>query len=331
MSQPAVAHPSSLGTVLELTRAEMERVNERIRQRLSSDVLLIKQIAEHIIQGGGKRLRPVVHLLAARACGYEGRDHVDLAAIIEFIHTATLLHDDVVDQSEVRRGRAAAQTLWGNSASVLVGDFLYSRSFEMMVSLDRMPVMDVLARTTNTIAEGEVQQLLTMGDPSVDETRYMRVVKDKTARLFSAACELGAVLVDCESAWRQSLARFGTGLGSAFQIMDDVLDYSADGDTLGKQLGDDLAEGKPTLPLIYARERAGKPQREVLEQALRHPADHHLGAVMEILHDTRALERAREKSRQIAATALQELDSLPDTPHRHALATVGTYAVERDY
>ena len=309
----------------------MERVNERIRERLNSDVLLIKQIAEHIIQGGGKRLRPVVHLLAARACGYEGRDHVDLAAIIEFIHTATLLHDDVVDQSEVRRGRAAAQTLWGNSASVLVGDFLYSRSFEMMVDLDRMPVMDVLARTTNVIAEGEVQQLLTMGDPTVDEARYMRVVQDKTARLFSAASELGAVLVDPDSIWRQPLERFGTGLGSAFQIMDDVLDYSADGDTLGKQLGDDLAEGKPTLPLIYAHQSAGKSQREVLKQALSAPADHHLGAVMEILHDTRALDRARDKSREIARAALRELDTLPDTPQQQALATVCNYAVERDY
>ncbi|MCB1571810.1 MAG: polyprenyl synthetase family protein, partial [Xanthomonadales bacterium] len=228
----------------------MSAVNALIRSRLASDVVLINQISEHIISSGGKRLRPMLHLLAARAAGYQGNDHVPLAALIEFIHTSTLLHDDVVDESDLRRGRKTANALWGNAASVLVGDFLYSRSFQMMVELDSMRIMRILADTTNRIAEGEVLQLLNIGNADTSEQAYLDVIERKTAVLFSAATRLGAVLAGLPRDQEEALARYGLDLGYAFQIADDVLDYVSDAETLGKNIGDDLAEGKPTLPVI---------------------------------------------------------------------------------
>jgi len=241
--------------VQALVAAEMQAVNALIRTRLASDVVLVNQVAEHIVGGGGKRLRPLLHLVAARAAGYRGRDQIELAAVIEFIHTATLLHDDVVDESDLRRGRKTANAVWGNAASVLVGDFLYSRAFQMMVELDRMRVMQILADTTNRIAEGEVLQLLNIGNPDTDETAYLNVIERKTAVLFAAATRLGAVLAELSAEQEEALAKYGLDLGFAFQIADDVLDYVSDAGTLGKNVGDDLAEGKPTLPLIYAIDR----------------------------------------------------------------------------
>src|SRR5512142_2291936 len=253
-----------------LAAADMKSVDALIRARLASDVVLINQIAEHIIGGGGKRLRPMLVLLAAQALGYTGRLHVLLAAVVEFIHTATLLHDDVVDESDLRRGRQTANALWGNAASVLVGDFLYSRAFQMMVEADDMRVMRLLADTTNQIAEGEVLQLLNVHNPDTDEAAYLRVIERKTAVLFAAATRLGALLAGVPAAQQEALARYGLNLGYAFQIADDVLDYVSDAGTLGKNVGDDLAEGKPTLPLIYAIEKsapaeAGKLRRAITE------------------------------------------------------------------
>src|SRR5262249_1603486 len=240
----------------------MQAVNALIRARLSSDVVLVNQVAEHIVGGGGKRLRPLLHLVAARAAGYRGRDQIALAAVIEFIHTATLLHDDVVDESDLRRGRKTANAVWGNAASVLVGDFLYSRAFQMMVELDRMRVMRILADTTNRIAEGEVLQLLNIGNPETSEAAYLDVIERKTAVLFSAGTRLGGVISDLPRDQEEALARYGLELGFAFQIADDVLDYVSDSGTLGKNIGDDLAEGKPTLPLIYAIARSAPEQAQ---------------------------------------------------------------------
>jgi len=242
--------------VRALAADDMKDVDALIRHRLSSDVVLINRIADHIIAGGGKRLRPMLHVLAARAAGYEGSGHAKLAAIVEFIHTSTLLHDDVVDESDMRRGRKTANALWGNAASVLVGDFLYSRSFQLMVELDDMRIMRILADTTNTIAEGEVLQLLNIGNADVDEAAYLAVIERKTAVLFAAATELGGVLGGLPDAQTAALRRYGMELGYAFQIADDLLDYVSDAETLGKNIGDDLAEGKPTLPLIYAMQTA---------------------------------------------------------------------------
>ncbi|HEX7770273.1 MAG TPA: polyprenyl synthetase family protein, partial [Dokdonella sp.] len=247
----------------------MAAVDALIRTRLASDVVLVNQVAEYIVGGGGKRLRPMLHLLAAHAAGYRGRDHLQLAALIEFIHTSTLLHDDVVDESDLRRGRKTANAVWGNAASVLVGDFLYSRSFQMMVELDSMRVMRILADTTNRIAEGEVLQLLNIGNPDTHEQAYLDVIERKTAVLFAAATRLGAVLAGLAAPQEDALARYGLDLGHAFQIADDVLDYASDAGTLGKNVGDDLAEGKPTLPLIIAIERSAPAQATMLREALR--------------------------------------------------------------
>ncbi|HEY1588989.1 MAG TPA: polyprenyl synthetase family protein, partial [Rhodanobacter sp.] len=268
---PADASPAAdFAHVRDLAAADMQRVDALIRQRLSSDVVLINQIADHIIASGGKRLRPMLHVLAAGAAGYRGDHHTKLAAIIEFIHTSTLLHDDVVDESDLRRGRKTANALWGNAASVLVGDFLYSRSFQLMVELDDMRIMRILADTTNTIAEGEVLQLLNIGNADVSEAAYLAVIERKTAVLFAAATELGGILGGLPESQVTALRRYGMELGYAFQIADDLLDYVGDASTLGKNIGDDLAEGKPTLPLIYALERANPEQVQSLRHAIEH-------------------------------------------------------------
>ena len=328
-SLAADARPADFDAVRALAAADMSRVDALIRTRLASDVVLIHQIAEYIIGAGGKRLRPMLHVLAARAAGYHGDESVTLAAVIEFIHTATLLHDDVVDDSALRRGRKTANAVWGNAASVLVGDFLYSRAFQLMVELDRMRVMRILADTTNAIAEGEVLQLLNIGNPDTDEAAYLRVIERKTAVLFAAATELGGVLAGLPAAQEQALRRYGMELGFAFQIADDLLDFVADSTTLGKNVGDDLAEGKPTLPVIYALQNATPAQAAALRRAIRSGGLESLDAIVAALRDSGAIERTRERARRHAAAANAELAALPASPWREALATLADYAVER--
>jgi octaprenyl-diphosphate synthase len=292
-------------------------------------VVLINAIGEHIVGGGGKRLRPMLHVLAAHAAGYQGDAHIELAAVIEFIHTATLLHDDVVDGSDLRRGRKTANAAWGNAASVLVGDFLYSRAFQMMVEVDRMEVMRILADTTNSIAEGEVLQLLNIGKAETDEAAYMRVIERKTAVLFAAATQLGGVLAGLSEDQCLALRRYGMQLGCAFQIADDLLDYVSDADTLGKNIGDDLAEGKPTLPLIYAIQRSTPMQAEILRNAITSQRLAALDVIVAAIRSSGALDRTRTRAQTHAAAAHAALDALPPSKYRDALAGLADYAVNR--
>jgi len=317
--------------VRALAADDMKDVDALIRHRLSSDVVLINRIADHIIAGGGKRLRPMLHVLAARAAGYEGAEHAKLAAIVEFIHTSTLLHDDVVDESDMRRGRKTANALWGNAASVLVGDFLYSRSFQLMVELDDMRIMRILADTTNTIAEGEVLQLLNIGNADVDESAYLAVIERKTAVLFAAATELGGVLGGLPVEQVAALRRYGMELGYAFQIADDLLDYVSDAETLGKNIGDDLAEGKPTLPLIYAMQSADDEQLKSLRHAIEHGGLDSLDRIVAAIRDSGALDRTHAKAVAHAMAAREALSALPASPHRDALAALADYSVERRF
>lgn len=327
---PSPHRGAGLADALAQTAADRARVDALIRERLRSDVLLVNQVAEHIVAGGGKRLRPLVVLLAARAAGHAGSDHHLAAAIIEFIHTATLLHDDVVDQSELRRGRRTANALFGNAASVLVGDFLYSRAFQLMVELGRPAVMAVLADTTNRIAEGEVLQLMHVHNPDVDEAAYRRVIERKTAVLFEAAGRLGALLADAPDATAEALALYGRELGFAFQIADDWLDYVAETGSLGKNLGDDLAEGKATLPMIRALATATQSERETLRRALVDGDVAALPAVQRIIERSGALDHARAAAEVHAQAAIDALAALPASPERDALAALARYAVERD-
>ncbi len=316
--------------IFDLCAEDMEAINGLIRDSLDSDVVLIRQIAEYIIGSGGKRLRPMLVCLSARACGYRGWDHVPLAAIIEFIHTATLLHDDVVDESDMRRGQQSAHSVWGNASSVLVGDFLYSRSFQMMVEVGSMRVMEVLSNATNLIAEGEVEQLLNMHDPEVSEERYFKVIEKKTAKLFEAACQLGAVLAksrDMES----DMASYGRALGTAFQVADDVLDYSGDGDKLGKNVGDDLSEGKPTLPLILCRKHMERDEQRMLDEAIRDGKVEHLGRIMEIIVSSGALRRSRQRARAFALAAKDSLEGLEESKWTEAMRTLADYSINREF
>jgi octaprenyl-diphosphate synthase len=317
--------------VRALAEGDMQRVDALIRQRLASDVVLINQIADHIIAGGGKRLRPMLHALAARAAGYTGDKHLKLAAVIEFIHTSTLLHDDVVDESDLRRGRKTANALWGNAASVLVGDFLYSRSFQLMVELDDMRIMRILADTTNTIAEGEVLQLLNIGNADVSEAAYLAVIERKTAVLFAAATELGGLLGGLPDNQVAALRRYGMQLGYAFQIADDLLDYVSDSRTLGKNIGDDLAEGKPTLPLIYALEKAPADQAQSLRHAVEHGELASLDRIIATIRDSGALERTHQRAASHAAAAQAALSEIPASPYRGALMALASYAVDRTH
>ena len=308
---------------------DMAAVDRVLRESLNSDVALIRQVAEHIIGGGGKRLRPALLLLAASACGYVGRDHHTLAAAIEMIHTATLLHDDVVDESALRRGRATANALFGNAASVLVGDFLYSRAFQMMVGIGRMRVLDVLADATNVIAEGEVLQLMNMHDPDLAVDDYLRVIRFKTAKLFEASARLGAVLADAEPAVEESCAAYGRSLGTAFQLVDDLLDYEGATVQLGKNVGDDLREGKPTLPLLLAMERGSAEERQLVRHAIENGEVGRLADIVEIVRRTGALEATREAARAEAEKARQALALLPGSPYREALLELCVRSVER--
>ena len=308
----------------------MRRVDALIRRRLASDVVLINQVGEHIVGGGGKRLRPVLVLLASRAAGYAGDDHVQAAAIVEFIHTATLLHDDVVDESGQRRGRPTANALWGNAASVLVGDFLYSRSFEMMVELDRMRIMQVLAETTNRIAEGEVLQLLHLNNPDTDERAYLEVIERKTAVLFAAAARLGAILANLPREREDAFAEYGIALGMAFQIADDVLDYVADAAALGKNLGDDLAEGKATLPLIRTLASASPERAETIRRTIASGDLSALPQIVAMIRECGAIAQSREVAARYVAEAKAALAGIEDSPWREALGIVADFAVDRD-
>ena len=316
--------------VIALCADDMASVNSLIRDSLDSGVVLIRQISQYIIGSGGKRLRPMLMILAAQACGYQGRHHVTLAAIIEFIHTATLLHDDVVDDSDLRRGKETAHAVWGNAASVLVGDFLYSRSFQMMVGVDSMRVMEVLANTTNTIAEGEVEQLLNMHDPEVSQQRYFSVIEKKTARLFEAACQLGAILTGREEL-ETALATFGRELGTAFQVADDVLDYMADVDKLGKNSGDDLAEGKATLPLILCREQAGEQDRKLIDESIRKGDLGQLHRITALIRDSGALDQATQVAHDRANAALAAIEPLAPSRWKDSMEQLARYSVTRDY
>lgn len=323
--------PAAFDSVSALAADDMQRVDALIRHRLASDVVLINQIADHIIASGGKRLRPMLHVLAAGAAGYRGEQQIKLAAVIEFIHTSTLLHDDVVDGSDLRRGHKSANAVWGNAASVLVGDFLYSRSFQLMVELDNMRIMRILADTTNTIAEGEVLQLLNIGNADVDEAAYLAVIERKTAVLFAAATELGGLLGGLPDAQVAALRQYGMQLGYAFQIADDLLDYVSDADTLGKNIGDDLAEGKPTLPLIYALEKADAAEANTLRRAIENGGVDGLDRILNAIHNSGALRRTRERALHHADAARHALETLPDSRYRDALLTLADYSVQRDH
>jgi octaprenyl-diphosphate synthase len=325
---PCTASFRDFADVQALAAEDSRRVDALIRARLQSQVLLVNQVAEHII-AGGKRLRPMVVLLAARAAGYRGDDHIAAAAIIEFIHTATLLHDDVVDESSLRRGRRTANDVFGNAASVLVGDFLYSRSFQLMVDLDRMAVMRLLADTTNAIAEGEVLQLMHLNNPDTSEDDYFRVIERKTAILFAAATELGALLAARPHEEQAALREYGHSLGMAFQIADDILDYEADEADLGKNLGDDLAEGKPTLPLIHALGKASEAQRKSLRDAIESGGREHLPLVLAAIREHSGIGYARARAEAFAARAIAALEALPPSSHRDALAFLAGFAVAR--
>lgn len=320
---------NELEWVHELVGPDMARVDHCVRDHLASDVVLVNQVAQHIVAGGGKRLRPMLVLLAAKACSYQGDQHIQLAAVIEFIHTATLLHDDVVDESGQRRGNDTANTRFGNAASVLVGDFLYSRAFQMMVETDSMAVMDILADATNTIAEGEVLQLMYTHDPNVSEGQYLQVISCKTAKLFQAAARLGAVLGAGLDEGEAALGEFGLHLGLAFQIADDALDYDAKSTTLGKNAGDDLAEGKPTLPLIYAMRHADPHQAASLRSIIESGSRDDLDRVLEIIKATGALQYANDYAVREAALARAALDVLPESSYRDAMAQLADYAVAR--
>ncbi|RPH44700.1 MAG: octaprenyl diphosphate synthase [Burkholderiales bacterium] len=308
-----------------------------IGQRLRSEVVLVNTVADYIVGAGGKRLRPVMLLLSARALGYgtrpgerEAAHHVLLATVVEFIHTATLLHDDVVDESALRRGRQTANAAFGNAASVLVGDFLYSRAFQMMVEVDRMRVMKILADATNTIAEGEVLQLMNVNDPDVDEERYLQVIRYKTARLFEAAAQLGAVLVDAAPAVEAAAAEFGRRIGTAFQLIDDVLDYSGVTADIGKNVGDDLREGKPTLPLIHVMRHGTGPAREMVREAIREGHTEHFDEILAAIGSTGALDYTRRRAREEVDAGRAALQCFPDGEHRAALIALAEQAVERD-
>jgi octaprenyl-diphosphate synthase len=320
-----------LEDIRALVADDLRRVDQVIVDRLASDVVLINQISRYIVGAGGKRLRPLSVLLAARACGYAGAHHVEAAAIIEFIHTATLLHDDVVDGSEMRRGRDTANHVFGNQASVLVGDYLYSRSFQMMVSLDDLRIQGVMADATNTIAMGEVLQLMNANDPETTEERYLEVIYRKTAKLFEAGAQMAAILANASRPVELAMIAYGCHLGTAFQLVDDMLDYRADREELGKNLGDDLAEGKPTLPLIHALSRAPAEEAARIRRAIEEGGLHDLEAITRTIESSGGLEytaRLAQRERDLANEALAEL---PDSAYKQALRALADFAVSRTH
>jgi len=323
--------PSAQTQIIQPISADLQAVDAVIRQKLHSEVALVNQIADYIISAGGKRIRPVLVLLMANAYGYTGAHHHQLAAVVEFIHTATLLHDDVVDESSLRRGRKTANALFGNAASVLVGDFLYSRAFQMMVGVGDIRVMEILADATNVIAEGEVLQLLNMHDPDVTEERYTQVIRSKTAKLFEAAAQLGALVAGADEAQIEAAAEYGRSIGTAFQLIDDVLDYSGQAEDIGKNVGDDLREGKATLPLIYLMEHGTAEQRELVRGCIENGDEQHFDAVLTAVTMSGALDYTRRKAEQAAAAAMAAVTTLPPTPFKEALQQLSHFAVNRNH
>ncbi len=321
----------TLEQLYALIGPDMKAVDAVIRDRLHSDVVLVRQVAEYIINSGGKRMRPALVLLVAGALDYRGSHHHELAAVVEFIHTATLLHDDVVDESALRRGRDTANAAFGNAASVLVGDFLYSRAFQMMVAIDNMRVMQVLSDATNVIAEGEVLQLMNCHDADVDEVRYMQVIHYKTAKLFEAAAQLGAIVSHAEPQIERALALYGMHLGTAFQLIDDVLDYSGEEADTGKHIGDDLAEGKPTLPLIYVMQHGTPAQAACVRQAIESGGRDDFPAVLAAVRSSGALDHARRRAEQEAEWARDAISCLGDSNYKKALLQLSFFAVERNH
>jgi octaprenyl-diphosphate synthase len=319
----------SLDDVNQLARADMSAVDDLIRESLTSDVTLVSQVSEYIVTSGGKRLRPLIVLLAARALGYTGRHHIHCAAIVEFIHTATLLHDDVVDSSARRRGRDTANTVFGNQASVLVGDFLYSRAFQMMVDVGRMRVMQILADATNTIAAGEVMQLMNVHDPDISEESYRQVIYRKTARLFEAGAQIAAVLAERDPRDEEAMVQYGQNLGTAFQLIDDALDYDAMPEELGKNLGDDLAEGKTTLPLIYAMENGSDSERQMIRGAIESDGLPRLGDIQSIIESTGALRYTTSRAQEAADIAIDSLSAIPESDYKQAMIAIAEFAVKR--
>lgn len=316
--------------IRQLSQDDMTAVNHHIFSQLTSDVALINQLGIYIVNSGGKRLRPLLTTLAARAVGYQGHQHITLATIIEFIHTATLLHDDVVDESTLRRGQETANAVFGNQASVLVGDFLYTRAFQLMVSLKRMEVMEILADATNKIAEGEVLQLMNVHDADTSEENYMQVIYCKTAKLFEAATQLAAIIANQPVAVIDAMKAYGVHLGTAFQLIDDVLDYQADSEELGKNIGDDLAEGKPTLPLIHALKHGTSEQQALIREAItENNGLQHLDAIMTAMQQTGAFDYSRNKAMQEAQKAKQALTIVPDSPYKDALLQLADLSVAR--
>ncbi|MEW4981919.1 MAG: octaprenyl diphosphate synthase [Cycloclasticus sp.] len=327
----AASQPIDFKTIQQLMSPIMAQVDKEILQELNSDVVLINQIGFHIVNSGGKRLRPMLVALSACALGYEGKDHTTLAAVIEFIHTATLLHDDVVDESDMRRGDETANAIWGNAASVLVGDFLYSRSFEMMVGVNNMRVMDILSHATNAIAEGEVLQLLNINNPDTSEAQYLEVIRRKTAKLFEAGTRLGAVLANKDEETEKALSTYGLHLGNAFQIMDDMLDYTADVAELGKNLGDDLAEGKPTLPLIHAMAHGTAEQSKFIKETIKNGNRDAYLDILAIIKSTGSLDYTAQLADQEAQKAIDALSNIPDSNYKQAMEQLALFSIQRSY
>ncbi|OCA52530.1 octaprenyl diphosphate synthase [Photorhabdus namnaonensis] len=320
----------NLESIIKLTADDMAAVNETILSQLNSDVTLINQLGYYIISGGGKRLRPIIAILASRALGYQGDKHITVAALIEFIHTATLLHDDVVDESDMRRGKATANAMFGNAASVLVGDFIYTRSFQMMTALNSMRVLKLMSEATNVIAEGEVLQLMNCNDPNISEDDYMRVIYSKTARLFEVAAHASAILSNATSEQETALQNYGRYLGTAFQLIDDLLDYDADSDTLGKNTGDDLNEGKPTLPLLHAMNHGTPEQSALIREAIEKGNGRHLlETVLVTMKQCGSLEYTRKRAEEEADKAIAALQALGNSPYKQALVGLAHIAVQR--
>ncbi len=320
-----------LAPILSAVQEDMTRVDELMQDKLQSSVPTINDLGSYIIESGGKRLRPVMVLLAARACGYTGSDHIKMAVIIEFVHTATLLHDDVVDESMMRRGRETANARWGNNLSVLVGDFLYSRAFEMMVEVGHMRVMQLLAQATNVISEGEVRQALNRGNADLTETDYLEVIASKTARLFAAAAELGAVAAQLDDQQRQQLSDYGNNIGIAYQLLDDVLDYQGEAKVIGKNIGDDLAEGQPTLPLIRAMQSSSDQKRELLRSAIETPGSVPLDKVVDVIESSDAIAYTARRAKEHAELAKLALGDLPDSNAKTAMLQLTDFAISRAF
>jgi octaprenyl-diphosphate synthase len=321
----------NVADILAPVMEDMNAVNRLIAARLQSEVVLINQMAAYIVNSGGKRLRPLLALLTARACGYRGERHIQLATIIEFIHTATLLHDDVVDSSDLRRGQQTANAVWGNPASVLVGDFLYSRAFEMMVELNDLRVLEILAHATNVIAEGEVLQLLNVHNPETSEQQYLRVIRSKTAKLFEAGARLGALIAGQAEHMQSALAAYGMHLGTAFQLIDDVLDYNADPQEIGKNIGDDLAEGKPTLPLIYVMEHGNPAQAACVRGAIEDGGRDRIDRVLLAIQETGALQYTRQLAQIEADKAIMSLAGLGPGIYRDSLRQLAEFSMSRTH